>query len=90
VGNATKIRDIVEGTGRRFISDLPGVGENLNNDGYVVVTLKRNQNDSRLTPTDVYAGGEWSSSCRSGGGGSGSSSSSRKHEEGGGRKVVVG
>lgn len=49
----------MEGAKRKMVVDLPGVGENLQNEGYLTMTFKRNKSDS-FSPVlhDLYAGGK--------------------------------
>lgn len=59
VGNRTIIEPLLAKDGRRVVADVPAVGENLGNDGVVLVPLNTTgvAGVGLANPNDLYAGG---------------------------------
>ncbi len=59
VGNRNIIGPLLAADGRRVVADVPAVGENLRNDGAVLVPLDASavQGVGLANPNDLYAGG---------------------------------
>jgi len=59
VGNRTLIEPLLAADGRRVVADVPNVGENLGNDGVVLIPLDASAvgGVGLANPNDLYAGG---------------------------------
>lgn len=59
--SAAKIQQLLKDGGRKMVVDIPGVGEGLQNEGFLTMTFKKKVTETSAPPAnpgDLYTGGE--------------------------------